>query len=216
MVISLFYESAPLLIKGAATTLSLWLCSAMFSLIIGSLLGIMRSKNFRCVGISSVLDVATWLLRGIPFYVQLLLAYFVVPEIIGFNPSVFCCAVVSLGLCSAAYVSQIIRASTDAIPQGQWEAAQVLGYSRLNALRCIIMPQVIKLAMLPLNGELDQLLKSTSIISSIGVLELTRAALNIISIRMQPVPVYLAIALIYLSMSALLQGTTKIVERRLL
>lgn len=216
MPLTLLCEIAPLLFKGAMTTLELFLCAACISLVIGTFFGIMRSKNMRVMIISSAIDIATGILRGIPFYVQLLLAYFVVPEFIGFNFSAFTCASVSLGLCSASYMSQIMCANLDSIPEGQWEASKVLGYSQPQALRCIIMPQVLKKVLLPLNGELDQLLKSTSILSSIGVMELTRAALNSISIHMQPVPIYLSIALIYLMMSVCLQTITALVQRRLL
>jgi His/Glu/Gln/Arg/opine family amino acid ABC transporter permease subunit len=213
--LDLILESTPLLVKAVGTTIQLWLSAAIISLIVGILFGIWRSKNVRIAYISSTLDFSTFILRGIPFYVQLLLAYFVVPDLLGINLSAFSCAVTSLGLCSAAYVSQIIRAGIDAISQGQWEAATVLGYSKMQALRYVIMPQVLRSVLPSINGELDQLLKSTSILSSIGVLELTRAALNIISIQMQPIPVYLTVAGLYLMISTGLNFITNQIERRL-
>ncbi|KKQ32321.1 MAG: hypothetical protein US49_C0010G0021 [candidate division TM6 bacterium GW2011_GWF2_37_49] len=213
--VNLIYESAPLLAKAAGTTIQLWLSAAIISLSLGVLFGVLRSRNVRITWISESLDFVTFVLRGIPFYVQLLLAYFVVPDLIGINPSAFSCAIISLGLCSAAYISQIVRAGINAISQGQWEAAIVLGYSKIQALKYVIIPQVLRNVLPSINGELDQLLKSTSIISSIGVLELTRAALNIISIQMRPIPVYFAIAAIYLTMSTGLNLLTTSLERRL-
>jgi len=213
--VNLVYNSCPLLIKAAGMTIQLWLGAAIISLCLGCLFGVLRSKNVRVLGISQTLDFATFVLRGVPFYVQLLLAYFVVPDLIGINPSAFVCAVISLGLCSAAYISQIIRAGINSISEGQWEAAFVLGYSKPQALRFVIIPQVLRNVLPAINGELDQLLKSTSILSSIGVLELTRAALNIISIQMQPVPVYLSVAAIYLTMSMALNFVTNQIERSL-
>jgi His/Glu/Gln/Arg/opine family amino acid ABC transporter permease subunit len=214
--IQLLYESLPLLTKGAGLTLLLWLSSATISLCLGGLCGILRSRNIRIAGLSTALDYITALVRGVPFYVQLLLAYFVIPDMLRVNPSAFACAMISLGLCSAAYVSQIICAGIDVIPEGQWEATLVLGYSRLQTLWYVVIPQVVRTILPPLSGELDQLLKSTSIVSSIGIFELTRAALNIISIHMQPVPVYMAIAVVYLIMSLGLQALANILLRRLL
>lgn len=214
--LELLYESLPLLAKGAAVTLLLWLGSATISLCLGGLFGIVRSRNIRIAWISTAIDYITALVRGIPFYVQLLLAYFVIPDMLRINPSAFTCAMIALGICSAAYVSQIICSGIDAISEGQWEAAQVLGYSSLQTLWYVIIPQIIRIILPPLSGELDQLLKSTSIVSSVGILELTRAALNIISLHMQPVPVYMAIAFIYLAMSLGLQALTNTLSRRLL
>lgn len=213
--LDLIIDSIPLLAKAAVTTIQLWLTSAIISLIVGLLFGILRSKNVRIYGLSISFDFVTFILRGVPFYVQLLLAYFVVPDLLGINPSAFVCAVVSLGLCSASYVSQIVRAGIDAISPGQWEAAFILGYSKIQTLRYVILPQVLRNVLPSINGELDQLLKSTSILSSIGVLELTRAALNIISIQMQPIPVYLTVAALYLVMSSVLNFVTSQLEWRL-
>jgi His/Glu/Gln/Arg/opine family amino acid ABC transporter permease subunit len=210
--VNLIFESIPLLLQAAATTLQLWLSAAAIALCAGTLFGILRSRNAQVRFLSVALNLITVILRGIPFYVQLLLAYFVVPDLVGINPSAIVCAVISLGLCSSAYVSQIVRAGIDAISQGQWEAAFVLGYTKQQTLRYVIIPQVTRNILPAINGELDQLLKSTSIISSIGVLELTRAALNIISIQMQPIPVYLAIAAIYLAMSTVLNLLTNKIE----
>lgn len=214
--VDLIVESMPLLIKSAFTTLQLWISAASISLSAGLLFGIMRSKNVYLPGVTTVLNFVTFVLRGIPSYVLLLLVYFVLPDLLEINPSAFVCAIISLGLCSAAYVSQIIKVGFNAISDGQWEAAFVLGYTKIQTLRYIIIPQVLRKVLPTINGELDQLLKSTSVISSIGVLELTRAALNIISIQMQPIPIYLTIAAIYLVMSTGLSLVTNKMERSLL
>jgi ABC-type amino acid transport system permease subunit len=154
--------------------------------------------------VSSVLDGITFILRGVPFYVQLLIAYFVLPNIVGINVSAFSAALLSLGLCSASYVSQIVRGGINAIPFGQWEAAKVLGCSTTDTVRYIVIPQMLKIVLPALIGECDQLLKSTSIVSAIGVLELTGAGRNIIAQEMNPLTIYTVLAIIYLIISALL------------
>jgi len=194
----------PLLLQGALMTLKLWLSALCFSLTIGTIFGVVRCKKMRIKGLSTILDAITFILRGVPFYVQLLIAYFVLPEIIGVRLSPFITATGSLGLCSAAFVSQIVRTGINSISQGQWDAAHVLGYTVLQTLRYIILPQMVRNVLPAITGELDQLLKSTAIISSIGLLELTRCGMNIVAREINPVSIYLMIAVIYLAISSVL------------
>jgi len=208
-------NSGPLLMQGAAKTVEIWLGALSISLTIGTLWGIFRSRRLTLYGLTNVLDGITFLLRGIPFYVQLLIAYFVLPDLIGINISASTTAIFSLGLCSAAYVSQIVRAGINTIPRGQWEAAMVLGYTTFDTIRYIIIPQTIRAVLPALTGECDQLLKTTSVISTIGVLELTNAAKNIIAREMNPLTMYLTIAMIYLIMSSILTTVSGSIEKRL-
>ena len=208
-------QSAPVLMQGMLTTITLWLIAVVLSLSIGTVLGIVRCRRGRIALLSPLLDVITFVLRGIPFYVQLLISYFLLPDLLNINLPSFAAASLSLGLCSAAYLSQIVRGGIDALPVGQWEAAQVLGYSQPQTLRYIILPQMIRNILPALGGEFDQLLKTTAVVSAIGVLDLTRAGMNIIAREMNPIMMYSIIALCYLFMSSLLNGVTALLERRL-
>lgn len=195
-------NALPLLIRGGLMTICLWLAAGSISLVIGSIMGILRAQQVRIRVISPLFDAISFVLRGIPFYVQLLIAYFVLPDLFGgVDISPFVASTASLGLCSAAYASQIIKSGLDAIPLGEWEAAYVLGYSRTQSLRYLMIPRAITLIRPALAGEFDQLLKSTSIISTLGIMELTNAARNIVERDLQPLPIYAAVALIYLLMS---------------
>ncbi len=212
--ITMIIEAAPLLLQGSLMTLQLWLCATLISLSIGIFLGVVRSEQIRVPVLSCILDVVTFMFRGIPFYVQLLIAYFVLPELMGIDLSAPAAGVITLGLCSAAYLSQIIRGSINAIPRGQWEATQVLGYTTPAALKYVILPQIVRSVVPGCAGELDQLLKSTSVISAIGVLELTGAAKNIIAREMNPLTMYVTIAVVYLLFSSILNGVSAALERR--
>lgn len=214
-IINLIRNSWPLLMQGLSMTLFLWLTTAIIALSMGMLWGIMRSNAVRIKLLSGGLDVITFVLRGIPYYVQLLIAYFVFPVALGINLSACTAALLSLGFCSAAYISQMIQGSINTIPTGQWLAARALGYSTLQTIWYIILPQVLKALTPALTGELDQLLKSTSLVSSIGVLELTRAGMNIIARTMNPISVYTTIALMYLILSSLLAIAAQTINRRL-
>jgi polar amino acid transport system permease protein len=208
-------SSSSLLLQGALVTIQLWICSSLVSFIMGTCAGVFRCDHFRVAYFSSFLDGITFLFRGVPFYVQLLIAYFVVPNILGLHVSGFLAGFISLGLCSASYVSQIVRIGINAIPIGQWEAAQVLGYSHINTIRYIIIPQMIRIVLPALFGEFDQLLKSTSIISTIGVLELTGALRTIVGQSINQLTIYAVLALIYLSISTILGLIAWWLEKRL-
>ena len=213
---SVIIDALPLLLRGATMTVQLWLTAGCISVVVGSLWGVLRAQRMRVYGVSEFFDMISFLLRGIPFYVQLLIAYFVFPELLGgIDISPFAAATVSLGVCSAAYVSQIIKSGLDAIPRGEWEAAYVLGYSDIQSLRSLMFPRALRFVMPALRGEIDQLLKSTSIISTIGVLDLTNAARNIVERDLRPLPIYAAVAVIYLLMSVVFNAiATRAFERK--
>jgi polar amino acid transport system permease protein len=128
------------------------------------------------------------------------------PTMLGINIPGFLAANLALAFCSSGYTAEIVRAGINTIPAGQWEACLTLGYSLSAALRGIILPQTIRNILPALFGEFEQLLKSTSLLATIGITELTRTGMNIISRELNPLPVYLTVAGIYLLISAVLQG----------
>lgn len=208
-------NALPLLMRGAGMTIKLWVVAGCISLTLGTAAGVARANQIRTPILGGLCDAVTFILRGIPFYVQLLIAYFVVPGILGLNVPPFAAATMALGLCSAAYVSQIVKSGLDAIPPGEWEAAYVLGYSGGGALRSLMLSRALRLILPALRGELDQLLKSTSIISTLGILELTNAARNIVERDLQPLPIYATVAIIYLLISVIFNFTlTRLFERK--
>jgi His/Glu/Gln/Arg/opine family amino acid ABC transporter permease subunit len=211
MEAQLITQSLPLLFKGALTTLQVFLFAASMSFTLGSLMGILSCSRLKIPFIEGI----TFALRAVPFYIQLLIVYFVLPDLLGFNLQPFPASVLALGLCSSGYVAQIVRGGINSIPAVQWEAATTLGYTTFQSLRLVILPQVMRHVMPMFNNELDAMLKSTSVVSTIGMLELTRMGMNIVSREMEPVPIYLTVALFYICMSALLNLTTKTLEKKL-
>lgn len=214
--IDLFFRSLPLLFKGMLMTLQVLVFASCLSFLIGLIFGILLCQRLRIPLVTIFLEGVTFICRAVPFYVQLMIVYFVLPDLLGFNFNPFLASVLSLGICSSGYIAQITRAAINAIPTSQWEAACMLGYNQFQSLIFIILPQMVRHALPAFNNELDSLLKSTAIVSSIGLLELTRAGMNLVSREMEPVPIYLMIALFYLCLSALLNLITRSFERRLI
>jgi His/Glu/Gln/Arg/opine family amino acid ABC transporter permease subunit len=193
------------LFTGTLVTLGAWIMAGLLSLAIGFVLGIASSRYLGFSFLAKLIRVYAFVAKGIPAYVQILIAYFVLPSLLGINISGFVAATLALAFCSSGYITEIVRAGINTIAVGQWEACAVLGYPLTTALRRIIMPQMLKNILPALFGELEQLLKSSSLLAVIGVTELTRTGMNIISRELNPLPVYLTIACIYLCISAVLQ-----------
>lgn len=214
--IELFTRSLPLLVKGMEMTIKVLGFSACLSFTLGLVFGLFSCHRLRVVFVTSLIEGITFALRAVPFYVQLMIVYFVLPDLLGVNFEPFPAAVLALGMCSSGYVAQIVRAGINSIPEAQWEAAFTLGYSKLESVRSIILPQMLRNILPAFNNELDSLLKSTAMVSSIGLLELTRAGMNLVSREMEPVPIYLMVALFYLGLSALLNLVARTLERRIL
>ena len=204
-----------LFLKGTGITVAAWLSASMLSGALGTLLGIASSRRIGSLYVQRVIHFYTFVAKGVPAYVQILIAYFVIPSLLGITIPGFIAATGALGICSSGYVTEIVRSALNSIDLGQWEACLVLGYSRSNTLWRIILPQAISRALAPLVGECEQLLKSTSLLATIGITELTRSGMNIISRELNPLPVYLSIALIYLLFSAFLQIGSRYIERRM-
>lgn len=203
------------LLNGITVTLGVWIITACVSLLIGTTLAIVSNNYLGYSKIAAAIRVYTFVAKGIPAYVQILIAYFIIPSLIGLNIPTIIAAGGALAFCSSGYITEIIRSGINAIPTGQWDACKTLGYPLAAQLRRIILPQAFKNIGPALFGEFEQLLKSTSLLATIGITELTRTGMNIISRELNPIPVYLTIAGIYLLFSALLNLFNIYIERRL-
>src|SRR5579872_256846 len=140
----LFLRCAPLLVKGMRMSIEVFLYAASLSFVLGLLFGIVTCHRLRVPLFSTLIEGITFVYRAVPFYVQLLIVYFVLPDLLGFNLEPFPASVIALGMCSSGYVAQTVRAGINSIPVAQWEAAFALGYNKLQSLRQVILPQMVR------------------------------------------------------------------------
>lgn len=200
--------------QGIGMTFAAWSIAGTISLCIGIILGIVSSDYLGFEKAQKSIQCYTFITKGIPAYVQILIIYFALPSLLKINLSGFVAATIALALCSSGYMTEIIRSGINAIPKGQWQASFVLGYPLNISIRRIIAPQMFRLTMPTIMGEFEQLLKSTALLATIGVTEVTRVGMNIISRELNPLPIYFTIAVIYLLFSALLHITILAAQRR--
>ncbi len=162
--------------------------------------------------IDKILAFYVAVMRGVPLVVQLLIMAFVVMA--GFpNKIVVCC--IAMGLNSAAYVSEVVRGGINSVDAGQMEAGRSLGVGAAQTILYIILPQAFKAALPALCNEGIAVLKETSIVGYIAVVDLTRASDLVRSRTMSPMMPLLFIALVYFILVMLLSWGVSRLERRL-
>ncbi len=213
MDIQLMVESLPLLLKGALMTLKIVGLAGVMGIVLGTLVGLGRLSGIKLITwpLTAYIEV----IRGTPLYTQLLLVVFGVPQATGINFDEFTAAVITIGLNSAAYVAEIMRAGIQSIDKGQMEAARSLGMPRGMAMRYIILPQAFKRVIPPLVNEMITLIKESSIVAAVSLVELTRTAQLIASRTYKPFPALVAAAAIYFLMTFTLSQVAGALERRL-
>lgn len=152
-------------------------------------------------------------MRGTPLLVQLLVVFFGLP-LIGLQGQAFLAGVLAIGLNSGAYVTEILRAAILNIPNGQLEAAQVMGMSRIQIWRRILLPQAFVTSLPALTNEFTIVLKSTPLASVVAVTELTYAGQLIISRNYRATAVMLTVALGYILITLSVSLVSRWLERR--
>jgi polar amino acid transport system permease protein len=159
---------------------------------------------------------ALWVsfLRGVPLLVQLLLVYYLLP-VIGIDVPAIVAAVTTVGICASAYISEIWRGAIMALPRGQAEAATAIGMAWHDIWRRVILPQAFTMSLPALVNELILLVKASSLVSLVGILEVTRASQAQAATTFRPLEVYLAAACIYLLINLCLAALGRYLEHRM-
>lgn len=154
------------------------------------------------------------LFRGTPLLVQLFVVYYGLPDL-GITLSRFAAAYVTLGLNSGAYQAEYFRGAIQAIGTGQMTAARAIGMTQLKAIRYIILPQSLRLALPAWSNEAIAMVKYTAIVFLIAVPDLMTKAKIISSRYFNPIPVYASVAVIYIVLVGLATLIMRTVERRM-
>lgn len=195
-------DSLPFILGGVVVTLKFTVASLVCGLPLGVALAF--SKLSHNTVLRGIAHGYTSIFRGTPLLVQLSLVFFGLPTLTGHNMSPFMAGVLAFSLNSAAYTSEIIRSGLVNIDPGQWEAGTVLGLSRLQTLRFIILPQAFRATLPALVNEWVNLLKESAIVSLIGEADLFRRAQMIASEKYLYFEPYLTVALCYYVMVLIL------------
>lgn len=201
------------LAEGVWATVSISLVAIGFSVaggIVVALLGLSRHRALRAVN-----RVYVECVRAVPLLVLLLWVYYGLPVVFGLQFGVFTAGVISLALSDSAFQAEIFRAGIQSVPRGQVEAAQALGLRPGQAMRLVILPQAIRRILPALGNQFIYVLKMSSLISVVGLQELTRRANELTIVEYRPLEIYTLLVLEYLVLILVVSWLVRRLERRL-
>ncbi|MBC6974364.1 amino acid ABC transporter permease [Bacillus sp. Xin] len=205
--------SIPYILKGLEVTLKIVAVSALAGFILGTLLALCKIARIKVLNIAA--DLYTSIFRGTPLVLQLMIIYFGVPQMIGYDIPAFLAAVLAFSLNSGAYMSEIIRAGIQAVDKGQTEAAMALGVPYGKMMRNIILPQALKNILPALVNEFATLTKESAVVTVIGATDLMRRAYIVGGETFKYLEPLLFVGLVYYILVIILTFVGKAIEGRM-
>lgn len=207
---------------GVLVTIMISACVVFFGTIIGILVALAKRTNSKIL--NAITSFYVWVFRGTPMVVQIMISFawmhFNNAPIIGFGVlnldfSRLLPGIIIISLNSGAYISEIVRAGIEAVPKGQLEAAYSLGIRPVNSMRYVILPQALKNILPALGNEFITIIKDSSLLQTIGVMELWSGAQSVVTATYLPVTPLLFAAFYYLMVTTVLSFLLKQLEKRM-
>ena len=191
-------EIYPFFLKGLWMTVAVSGISLILGTVFGLLLGIVRASNNKLL--VGIIGAYVAVIRGTPFVVQIFIVFFILPEW-GIQLDAFPAAVLSLTILGTAFICEIVAGGIKAVPRGQWEAASSSGLNIYQQLRYVIVPQSLQTILPPLVGQYVLLIKDSSVVSVIGVVELTRVGWVTVNRIPEGLMVFSLVGILYFAIS---------------
>lgn len=212
MDINILKDMFPVLLKGSLITMELTLISVVLGSLIGMVIALLKlSKNKLVVNIAGFY---TWLFRGTPMLLQLFVFYYGLPNLgIKFTP--FQAALIGLSLNSGAYMAEIIRGGILSVDNGQFEACKSLGFTYFDTMKRVILPQTFKIIIPSVGNEFITMLKDTSLVSTIAMVEIMRSAQLLYASSFKPMEAFFITGCLYLFMTTIFTTVFSYYEKRL-
>lgn len=212
-VLEYMLQIVPAIAGGFQVTLSLFFIVIILSVPGGLFLALLRLSTNRLV--TTIVDAYVYVMRGTPLMLQILLIYYGLPFMIdGFELTDMTAAVLSFVLNYIAYLCEIFRSGIQSIPKGQYEGAKVLGFTYVQTMYKIILPQVIKRVLPPLANETITLLKDTSLVYVLAMNDILRITRSIVQ-RDFDITAFIVAGVFYLAMTFVLTKLYQYLERRM-
>ncbi len=193
-------------------TIPLSIIAFVVGIVFALIIALMRLSNIKLL--SGFAKLYVWIIRGTPLLVLLFIIFYGLPTI-GIVMSPFASACVGLVMSQAAYNSEVIRAAISAVPKGQWEAAHVLGISKWQTLKHIVIPQAALIAVPSVSNYFISLTKDTSLCAVLTVREMFQVARQMVATNFQPLWMYIEVGALYLVLSTVLTFLQGKMERNL-
>ncbi|OZU89404.1 nickel transporter [Virgibacillus indicus] len=211
--INIILDGLPTLLKGMGLTIEITVISLILAMFIGLILGVFsitKSKILRIISTAFV-DI----IRGTPLLVQILFIYFGLPSVIDISLTAFSAGVIAITVNAAAYLVEIFRAGINSIDKGQMEAGRTIGFSYGQTMRLIILPQAIRRMIPAFVNQFIVSIKDTSLLSAIGLAELTLSGQSIYAANFRAFEILFAVGVLYFIIIYSLSLFSRWLERRL-
>ena len=201
------------LVSGLSYTVLLSVTAISISVVVGLLIalpGLAANRYLR--GLNRVYVEG---MRAIPILVLILWVYYGLPQVAGFTLTAFWAGVIALAVSDSAFEAEIFRAGIQSIDKGQFEAAHSISLSYTDTMRFVILPQAIRRILPALGNQLVYMLKMSSLVSIIGMQELTRKANELVVTEYRPLEIYTVLLLEYLALILIVSAGVRWLERRM-
>lgn len=211
--IQIILDALPTLLSGMGLTLEITIISLVLAMVIGLILGVFsitKSKILRAIS-----TVFVDMIRGTPLLVQILFIYFGIPSVFDVNLTAFAAGVIAITINAAAYLVEIFRAGINSIDKGQMEAGRSIGFSYWQTMRLIVLPQAVRRMIPAFVNQFIVSIKDTSLLSAIGIAELTFSGQSIYAANFRAFEILFAVGVLYFVIIYTLSLFSRWLERRL-
>ena len=203
----------PMFQSGLAVTCEITAAALVIAFALGALIAV--GKVLPCRPLRAVLGFYTSVFRGVPLIVLLFLVYFATPQLTGYKIDMFTASVLTLGLNGSATVSETLRGGIEGVDAGQYDAARSIGLPYSKMMRLIVIPDALRSVAPALVNEVITVLKSSSLVATIGLMDMMRAAQSVQALTYRAFEPFIAVAVIYYVIVMALVAVSKRLERRL-
>ena len=208
----LLVEHFPSFMDAMGQTVQITLFSLFFGLVLGIVFGLMKVSQNKVL--QSISNAYIWIIRGTPLLVQIYFVYFGIPMATGMKLTEWQAGVVTMSLNAGAYIAEIVRGGIESIDPGQMEAARSLGLPYNKSMSKVVLPQALRTMLPSLINQFIITLKDTSLLSVIGVRELTMNGKIITANNMETIRMWSIVAIYYLIIISILTMVANKVEAK--
>jgi len=195
---------------GVIYTVIVTMVCSMTGLVVGLLLSSLYRLSIR--SLSFLIDIYTYVFRGVPVLVLLFMVYFGLPGI-GIKPPPLLAMALSLGLVAGAYLTEVFRGAFDSVDPAEITAAQAMGMSRIQVLRYIEIPQMLRFAVPGMVKEFTSVLKYTPFAYTVGIPEITKEAMTLTATTLKGIEIYLAVGILYFAIYRILLVGVQLIQK---
>jgi polar amino acid transport system permease protein len=195
---------------GVIYTVIVTLVCSMTGLAVGLLLSSLYRLSIK--SISFLIDIYTYIFRGVPVLVLLFMVYFGLPGI-GIKPPPLLAMALSLGLVAGAYLTEVFRGAFESVDPAEIIAAQAMGMTRIQVLRYVEIPQMLRFAVPGMFNEFTSVLKYSAFAYTVGIPEITKEAMTLTATTLKGIEIYLAVGILYFAIYRILLVGVQLIQK---